>query len=163
AWFVMIVLIGAPRLIYRAFKDGGLVHLRPRDRSGPDVERLLIVGNAAESDAVIRTYGLEHSRRYKVCGIVDYKAAELGRVLRGAPRLIYRAFQVGGLAHLRPRDRSGPDVERLLIVGNAAESDAVIRTYGLEHSRRYKVCGIVDYKATELGRDVRGIPIIGEI
>lgn len=85
AWFVMIVLLGAPRLAYRAFKDGGLSSVRPRDLHEKGRENILIVGTASEADLVIRSYGLERSRRYKVHGIVDYTEKKRGRDVRGVP------------------------------------------------------------------------------
>lgn len=84
-WFVMIVLIGAPRLFYRLFKDGGFMSFRPGDFSPEGVEHLLILGNATESDRLIRTYNLEASRRFRVCGIVDHGARKQGRLVRGIP------------------------------------------------------------------------------
>ncbi|GGK20310.1 polysaccharide biosynthesis protein [Salinarimonas ramus] len=85
AWFVMVVLVGAPRLAYRALKDGGLASIRPRDLSPTGVEDVLIIGSATEADRVIRTYELERSRRCKVRGIIDYKPNKRGREVRGVP------------------------------------------------------------------------------
>ncbi|TVR08790.1 MAG: polysaccharide biosynthesis protein [Salinarimonadaceae bacterium] len=85
AWFVMIVLLGAPRLAYRALKDGGLSSVRPRDLHEPGCENIILIGTAAEADLVIRSYGLERSRRYKVHGIVDYTEKKRGRDVRGFP------------------------------------------------------------------------------
>ncbi len=84
-WFVMIVMIGAPRLAYRFLKDGGLANFRPRDFTPDGVEYLVIVGNATEADRLIRTYNLEASRRYRVCGIIDYADGRQGRQIRGIP------------------------------------------------------------------------------
>lgn len=85
AWFVMIVLMGAPRLAYRALKDGGLTHIRPRDLAPDGVENVVIIGSASEADRVIRTYGLEAEHRYRVHGIIDYKSDKRGRLVRGIP------------------------------------------------------------------------------
>lgn len=84
-WFVTIVLVGAPRLAYRALKDGGLAHVRPRDLHPNGIENVLIVGTASEADRVIRTYGLEVSRGYRVRGIIDYNSNKRGRLVRGVP------------------------------------------------------------------------------
>lgn len=85
AWFIMIVLLGAPRLAYRAFKDGGLAGIRPRDLGDSVAQQVLIVGGASDADQAIRTYGLERSRRLKVHGIIDYSAKKRGRDVRGVP------------------------------------------------------------------------------
>jgi O-antigen biosynthesis protein WbqV len=88
-WFVLIVLLAGPRLVYRAVRDGGLGvigHLvtgRNRDRRA----RLLIVGTALDADRVMRRFGLEGGERYHVVGIVDSKGKSKGRSVRGAPIL----------------------------------------------------------------------------
>ncbi|WP_372426820.1 polysaccharide biosynthesis protein [Salinarimonas chemoclinalis] len=83
-WFTLVVLLGAPRLLYRALKDGVLPSLR-REPVDEEVETLLVVGTAAEADKVIRTYGLETAKRYKVRGIVDFTPKKAGRDVRGVP------------------------------------------------------------------------------
>lgn len=83
AWFVLIVLLGAPRIIYRVWKDGGFDALRGVIRKDGAAEGLLLIGTVTESDRIIRTYNLEMSRRYKVRGIVDYDQHNSGRRVRG--------------------------------------------------------------------------------
>jgi FlaA1/EpsC-like NDP-sugar epimerase len=83
-WFTLVVLLGAPRLLYRALKDGVLPSVR-RERSVPETETLIVVGTAAEADKVIRTYGLESSKRCRVRGIVDFTPKKAGRDVRGVP------------------------------------------------------------------------------
>lgn len=85
AWFATIVLVGAPRLAYRALKDGGLTHLRPRDLEPDGVSHTIIIGSATQADQVIRTLGLELTRGFKVHGILDLKPRKQGRNVRGVP------------------------------------------------------------------------------
>lgn len=85
AWFVLIVLLGAPRLAYRAFKDGGITGIRPRDLADEFTQQVLIVGGASDADKVIRNYDLERSRRLKVHGIIDHSGKKRGRDVRGVP------------------------------------------------------------------------------
>jgi O-antigen biosynthesis protein WbqV len=85
AWFVLIVLLGAPRLAYRAFKDGGITGIRPRDLADRPVQQVLIVGGASDADKVIRNHDLERSRRLKVHGIIDHSGNKRGRDVRGVP------------------------------------------------------------------------------
>ena len=87
AWFVLIVLLGAPRLFYRAVKDGSWAHIRSVDLVPTSASNVIIVGNVSDSDKVIRAYGLETSKRYKVQGIVDYAGKRRGSNLRGIPVL----------------------------------------------------------------------------
>lgn len=112
AWFVMIVLMGAPRLAYRAFKDGGLTGIRTRDLADHPRENILIVGTVSEADQVIRGYGLENSIRYRVHGIVDIKPGKSGRRVRGIPVL----GEVSELAEIVPRlSRAGTTVNALVL------------------------------------------------
>lgn len=121
AWFVMIVLIGAPRLAYRALKDGGLAHVRPRDLAPTSVENVLLVGSASEADRVIRSYGLERSARYEVHGIIDYKPNKRGRQVRGIPI-------IGELAELE-------DIVARLSRGGVTIDAAIIATPKADRSR----------------------------
>jgi len=111
-WFVMIVLIGAPRLAYRAFKDGGLTGIRPRDLADRPREDILIVGTVNDADQVIRSYGLENSTRYRVHGIVDTKPGKSGRRVRGVPVV----GDVGELSDIVPRiARAGTSINALVL------------------------------------------------
>jgi FlaA1/EpsC-like NDP-sugar epimerase len=85
SWFILVVLLGAPRLAYRALKDGGLMGVRPRDLPEGKTESVLLIGSASEADTVIKSYGLERSRRVKVHGIVDSTNRKQGREVRGIP------------------------------------------------------------------------------
>jgi len=126
-WFVMIVLIGAPRLAYRAFKDGGLTGIRARDLADRPREDILIVGNVSEADQVIRGYGLENSTRYRVHGIVDSKPGKNGRKVRGIAVL----GDVSELTEIVPRlSRAGTTVKSLVLASPRFSGDwsALLRT-----------------------------------
>jgi len=126
-WFVMIVLMGAPRLAYRAFKDGGLTGIRARDLADRPSEDILIVGNVSEADQVIRGYGLENSTRYRVHGIVDSKPGKNGRKVRGIAIL----GDVSELTEIVPRlSRAGTTVKSLVLASPRFSGDwsALLRT-----------------------------------
>jgi FlaA1/EpsC-like NDP-sugar epimerase len=119
-WFVMIVLIGAPRLAYRAFKDGGLTGIRPRDLADHPREDILIVGAVSDADQVIRSYRLENSTRYRVHGIVDIKPGKSGRRVRGVPVV----GDVGELADIVPRmARAGTSINALVLASPSVSGD----------------------------------------
>ena len=119
-WFVMIVLIGAPRLAYRAFKDGGLTRIRPRDLADRPREDILIVGTVSDADQVIRSYGLENSTRYRVHGIVDTKPGKSGRRVRGVPVV----GDVGELSDIVPRmARAGISINALVLASPSFSGD----------------------------------------
>jgi len=118
-WFVMIVLIGAPRLAYRAFKDGGLTGLRAGDLADRPREEILIVGTVSEADQVIRGYGLENSRHH-VHGIIDIKSGKNGRSVRGIPVL----GAVSELAEIVPRlSRAGTTINALVLASPSFSGD----------------------------------------
>ena len=126
-WFVMIVLMGGPRLAYRAFKDGGLTGIRARDLAEHPREDILIVGSVSEADQVIRGYGLENSTRYRVHGIVDIKPGKNGRKVRGIAVL----GDVSELTEIVPRlSRAGTTVKSLVLASPQFSADwsALLRT-----------------------------------
>ncbi|MCG6121912.1 MAG: polysaccharide biosynthesis protein [Microvirga sp.] len=125
AWFVMIVLLGAPRLLYRAFKDGALTGVGPNRTDDRVREHVLIAGGVADADRVIRNYALETSRRYRVQGIVDLAEGKGGRVVRGVPvvgtiddldavveRLRRGGIRIGAVVIASPR-AAGPSMQKL--------------------------------------------------
>lgn len=75
AWFVMIVLLSAPRVAYRIWMA--------RQQPSTQRARLLIFGSAAEAERVIRRFGLESSPTYHVIGIVEFDSSMPGRKVRG--------------------------------------------------------------------------------
>ena len=75
AWFVMIVLLSAPRVIYRVWMA--------RRQPGSARSKLLIFGSASEAERVIRRFGLETSAEYEVVGIVAFSSGFTGRKVRG--------------------------------------------------------------------------------
>lgn len=87
AWFMTIVMLGAPRLLHRSLKDGALYNiLHPRNRV-QRTENLLVIGTPSQADRIIRTFGLELSKDYHVYGIVGFNSDKRGRALRGTPIL----------------------------------------------------------------------------
>jgi O-antigen biosynthesis protein WbqV len=85
AWFMVIVLLSAPRVAYRIWMT--------RQLPNSDRVRLLIFGSAAESERVIRRFGLESSGTHSVIGIVEFDSNLAGRKVRGTNIL-------GDVAHL---------------------------------------------------------------
>ncbi|MEH0072517.1 hypothetical protein V6L77_23335 [Pannonibacter sp. Pt2-lr] len=101
-WFVVIVLLGAPRIMYRAYKDGHLGGVGFRKRDMQNREHVLIVGHVGDADNVIRNYKLESSRLYKVEGIVELGAGKRsGRAVRGFRLSVQLMNWSGSLAVLQ--------------------------------------------------------------
>jgi FlaA1/EpsC-like NDP-sugar epimerase len=80
-WFVLIFLLGAPRLIYRIYKDRGFDHVFERDRHKRIPVLLIGVGDRAEG--FIREMARDRDAPYEVLGIVDEKGTRVGRRIHG--------------------------------------------------------------------------------
>ena len=82
-WFVMIFLLGAPRMLYRVFKDKGLGHLLEKDFHLRTPVLLVGTGDAAEG--FIREMARDRHSPYEVLAMVDEKGTRIGRNIRGIP------------------------------------------------------------------------------
>ena len=87
--FVLTVLLGAPRLIFRAWKDHRL--LQP----GEGAERVLILGAGQAGEALVRD--LRRLGRYDPIGFLDDAAQLRGTRLQGLP-VLGRVGDVGRIA-----------------------------------------------------------------
>jgi FlaA1/EpsC-like NDP-sugar epimerase len=87
AWFTTIVMLGAPRLIYRALKDGMFTNIFLSRSRAEKVENILLISTPTQADHIIKTFGLESSKNYQVHGIIGFNADKRGRVVRGTPIL----------------------------------------------------------------------------
>ena len=101
AWFMMIVLLSAPRVASRIWTN----------RQPPNSARskLLVFGAAAEAERMIRRFGLESSAAHEIVGIVEFDASLPGRKVRGMTILGDVAHLDKVLAHLK-REGRVPDV-----------------------------------------------------
>jgi O-antigen biosynthesis protein WbqV len=84
-WFVLIFLLGAPRLLYRVFKDRGFGHVLERDHHQRIPVLLIGVGDRAE--VFIREMARDRDGPYEVLGIVDEKGTRIGRRIHSVPVL----------------------------------------------------------------------------
>lgn len=112
-WFMMIVLIGGPRLAYRAFKDGSLNNLGALTKASADAKNVLLAGHVRDAEQVIRMHHLDSAKTYKVHGLICEDEKRGGHSLRGIPIL----GQVAELGNLAKRlERAGTPVEAILSV-----------------------------------------------
>ncbi|GAB4359721.1 MAG: nucleoside-diphosphate sugar epimerase/dehydratase [Kiloniellaceae bacterium] len=82
-WFVLIFLLGAPRMLYRVFKDRGFRHLLERDshRRVP----VLLVGAGDAAETFIREMARDRDGAFEVLGVIDEKGTRIGRHIHGVP------------------------------------------------------------------------------
>src|SRR5689334_9005523 len=76
-WFVLIALLGAPRLAYRLFKDRGLDHIFERAKH-PSVPVLLISAKDG-ADTFIREMMRDPRAVYRVVGVLADTPSRVGR------------------------------------------------------------------------------------
>ena len=80
-WFVLIFLLGGPRLAYRVMKDRGLRFALKRE-TRPHVPVLLVgAGDAAE--VFIREMGRDANAPYRVVGLLSTQDGRIGRRIHG--------------------------------------------------------------------------------
>ncbi len=82
-WFVLIVLIGAPRFIFRIAKDRGL-DLSGMDRSANAIP-VLLIGAGNGTDSFLRWLARERPTPYHVVGIIAEEKDRVGRALHSVP------------------------------------------------------------------------------
>ncbi|MEQ8357537.1 MAG: nucleoside-diphosphate sugar epimerase/dehydratase [Kiloniellaceae bacterium] len=83
SWFVLIFLLGAPRMLYRVFKDQGFRHLLERDRHRRVPVLLVGAGDAAET--FIREMARDRDGAFEILGVIDEKGTRIGRNIHGVP------------------------------------------------------------------------------
>lgn len=79
--------------------------------------------------------------------------------LLGGPRFLYRLIKDRRFDHLLERNsyRRVP----ILLVGTGEETEMFIRATDHEAGAAYRVVGVLDEKGTRIGRNIRGVPILG--
>ncbi len=81
--------------------------------------------------------------------------------LLAGPRLLYRYYKDGNLAALRqsPADARVP----VLLAGAGDRAEMFIREMTRSPRAAYRVVGIVDDKPQRIGRDIRGVRVLGDL
>ncbi len=80
-WFVLMALLGGPRILYRVFKDRRLDTVLARD--GHRRVPVLLVGAGDGAELFLRALSHQRHANYRVVGIVDDKGSRVGRHIRG--------------------------------------------------------------------------------
>jgi O-antigen biosynthesis protein WbqV len=82
AWFVLMALLGGPRLAYRLFKDRHAGHILEQGRGDIGRTRVLLIGAGDAADVFIREMTRRRDAPYEVIGIIDEKGRRIGRQIR---------------------------------------------------------------------------------
>ncbi|MBB3063883.1 polysaccharide biosynthesis protein [Limibacillus halophilus] len=126
-WFVLIALLGAPRMIYRVLKDKGFEHLLERRRPGIPV---LLVGANDAAELFLREYKRNPNFAYEPLSMVGITGKRTGRMIHGLkvegavddiPRIIERLSDNGRPPQrlILTRDVDRPVLEKLLEIADS--------------------------------------------
>ncbi|MBT5665032.1 MAG: polysaccharide biosynthesis protein, partial [Rhodospirillaceae bacterium] len=80
-WFVLLILLGGPRFLYRIFKDRRLGHVLEMD--DPGRTPVVLIGAGDEAELFIREQARDRRAPYKVVGVIDEKGRRVGREIHG--------------------------------------------------------------------------------
>ena len=119
-WFVLIALLGGPRLAYRLFKDRGLDHILERAKR-QNVPVLLISAKDG-ADTFIREMRRDPRAVYRVVGVLSDTPSRVGRE-------IYRVPVLGTIDALETvvaqLDRRGRRPQKLIITAQSFSGQQV--------------------------------------
>lgn len=126
AWFVLVVFLGAPRFIYRGWKDRRF--RSPGLAPSRHVERVLLIGSGDEAESFIRALASDPHPSFRVIGLIDEKERRVGLLIHGIPvlggvddletvveRLARRDRQPERLILTKGRDRIDGEMVRRLV------------------------------------------------
>ncbi len=128
-WFVLMALLGGPRLLYRGFKDH--VMDREQERDGQRRIPVLLLGAGDESELFIRALSQDSSTSYRIVGLVGINPGRVGRQIRG--------YEVLGMFQdlekiVEKLDSKGDRPQRLILTRE--DFDGTTARAALEHSER---------------------------
>ena len=81
--------------------------------------------------------------------------------LLAGPRVIYRVYRDRGFQHLL--ERAAPHQVPVLLIGAGDGADLFIRDTTRDPDSPYRVVGIICDKGTRVGRNIRGVNVMGEL
>ncbi len=121
-WFVLIALLGGPRLAYRLFKDRGLDHIfeRVKRQSVP----VLLISAKDGADTFIREMRRDPRAVYRVVGVLADTPSRVGREIYRVPVLGTIDTLEAVVARL---DRHGRRPQKLIITAQNLPGDQVRR------------------------------------
>jgi len=121
-WFVLIALLGGPRLAYRLFKDRGIDHIleRVKHQSVP----VLLISAREGADTFIREMRRDPRAAYHVVGVLADTPSRVGREIYRVPILGMIDSLETVVAQL---DRRGKRPQKLLITAQNLPGDQIRR------------------------------------
>ncbi|MEC9152381.1 MAG: nucleoside-diphosphate sugar epimerase/dehydratase [Pseudomonadota bacterium] len=84
-WFVLLVLLGGPRFLYRIFKDRRMEHVL--EANGTNRVPALLIGAGDSAELFIREQIRDKAAAYQLLGVIDETGKRVGREIHGVPVL----------------------------------------------------------------------------
>lgn len=167
-WFVLVVLLGGPRIVYRWLKDH---RNTPAALLGPEQSTIpvLLIGAGNGAELFIRAMAASRHAKYRVVGVIDEKGGRVGRKIHNidvkgtldgiddvVSALEARGERPQKLILTKPA--AGPLVQRLVAIGERLDL-AVARLPELTEFRRELDSGMPEPRPIAI-EDLLGRPQI---
>lgn len=110
AWFVLLIMLGAPRFLYRRFRDRRVTLARAGRKTA--AVPVLLIGAGDEAETFIRAMQRSARAEYQAIGILDEKGHRVGRSIHDVPVLGDLEGLEGIVADL---EAEGVAVQRLIV------------------------------------------------
>ncbi len=118
-WFVLLALLGGPRILYRIFKDRSLAEVMTRD--GHQRVPVLLIGAGDGTELFLRAMG-QPGAGYRVVGILDRDGGHVERKIHGVD-VLGRLEEIGPAVERLSRHAQRP--RRLIITSQKLEGAQV--------------------------------------
>ena len=130
-WFVLIFLLGAPRIAYRLLRDGNLSQLM--QRLSPLAVPVLLVGSDDAAEGFIREMRRAPNAPFAVLGILDTGGGRrLGRHIHGVP-VLAGVDAAGGIVERLTGEGRAP--QRFVLTGDHLDRDNLRRLVGVAEAK----------------------------
>lgn len=147
-WFVLLILLGGPRFLYRIVRDRRLSITQLR--TSPAVTRIpiLLVGTGPEVELLLRRLANDPTAPYRAVGVLDDKARRVGRSLHGVP-VLGTTEEIESVLNDLHRQKIRP--QRLVIGGAPGALDGQHVRRLLEDCERFgltlgRIPGVTEFK-----------------
>ncbi|HEY9056308.1 MAG TPA: nucleoside-diphosphate sugar epimerase/dehydratase [Aurantimonas sp.] len=161
AWAFLIVLLAAPRAVYRVYRNWRDTRRDVR-RDGGVAKRVLLIGAGDNSETFLKTIAERSGQAFEVLAIIDERGRRTGRFIRGVPVL-------GSLEKLpqiiRRFDRQGRRPEALILTRTRDDYERHARMQDLidiaseHHLEMLRLPKVLDLRELGSEMDVRPIKL----
>ena len=105
--FTLVVLLGAPRVLYRRWQFG--VSRSGPDEAGGNADKVLLIGSGEDADLFLRAVSQEREPSVRVMGLLGLGSRQTGRRIQGHP-ILGSADEFGTVLERLKADARLPDM-----------------------------------------------------